>query len=170
MRRYFLGGVGALLLAFTTVNVGGGCNEPPATEFGNPNGLDRKNIPGEGGAEPLVCGSDGGGGGDGGCPSFATDIFPLMAPNGKYRCADLTCHGGASKPDLDGTGAGKLLEGLKAAAVGGKPYVTGPAADTTIVCNMQGTCGSKMPLAPGDDPSTTELCLIDAWVKCGAPP
>lgn len=173
MRRYLLGGLGAFALALSGLYAGAGCNEPPDTTYGNPNALDRKNLPGEGGAEPLVCGAGeggAGGSGDGGCPSFATDIFPNMAANGKWRCADLTCHGGASPPNLDGTSPAAMLENLKAINVTGKSYVNGSAADTTLICNMQGTCGSRMPKAPGVDPTTTELCVIDAWLNCGSPP
>ena len=88
MRRYLLGGLSGLFLlggGVQILSVGLGCNEPVETTYGNPNALDRKNLPGEGGTEPLVCDDGEGGAGqgpDGGCPSFATDIFPYFQANG----------------------------------------------------------------------------------------
>lgn len=157
---------------------GTGCNEPVATSYGNPNGLDRKNIPGEGGAEPLLCGAGGGGDGgaptgDGGCPSFATDIAPYFVANGKWRCADGTCHGGASAPPIDCKDPTTCLSSLKAITVAGKPYIKEGSTDpneSTVMCNLQGACGSRMPKAPGADPTSDELCLLSAWLSCGAPP
>ena len=164
---------GGLQLAGAT-----GCNEPIATSYGNPNTLDRKNLPGEGGAEPLICGAGGGDGGavqgfDGGCPSFATDIFPYFQANGKWRCADGTCHGGASAPPVAGDTPTNCLSSLKAISIGGKPYLAEGSTDpndSTLLCNLQGACGSRMPKAPGADPTTEELCMVEAWLKCGAPP
>jgi hypothetical protein len=176
--RYVLGGVGALLLLSLAVHIAS-CNEPPDTNYGNPNTLDRKNLPGEGGAEPLVCSGDAAVGKfDGGdCPSFAEDIFPYLAPAGKWRCSDKTCHGGGQNPPLDGTSAAACYASLQKVTVAGKPYIPGadgggtvkdPTA-TTFLCNLQGGCGSKMPQAPGADPTPVDLCVVEAWLKCGAP-
>ena len=155
------------------------CNEPPETSFGNPNALSRKNVPGEGGVEALVCtGGEGGageagGGGDGGCPSFTTDIYPYFTAGGAWKCADRTCHGGASAPDIDAGTPEACYQALKKITVLNKPYlpgngVTDPNA-STLLCNLQGSCGSKMPKPPGADPTNAELCKIEAWLKCGAP-
>ena len=38
---------------------------------------------------------------------------------------------------------------------------------SSILCNLQGTCGSKMPKAPGVDPTNADLCKVEAWLKCG---
>ena len=178
MRRYLLGGLSGLFLLGAGVQlVSGalGCNEPVEPTFGNPNGLDRKNLPGEGGAEPLVCGDgEGGAGGfDGGCPSFATDVFPYFQANGKWRCADGACHGGTSAPPVSGDDPTSCLSSLKAISIGGKSYLAEGATDpneSTLLCNLQGTCGSKMPKPPGADPTNEELCMVEAWLKCGAPP
>lgn len=180
MRRFLLGGLGGVFVLGAGVQlVSGalGCNEPVDASFGNPNGLDRKNLPGEGGTEPLVCGDgdgDGGAGGlDGGCPSFATDIFPYFQANGKWRCADGTCHGGTSAPPVAGDDPTSCLSSLKAISIGGKAYLAEGTTDpneSTLLCNLQGTCGSKMPKPPGADPTTAELCIVEAWLKCGAPP
>ncbi len=183
MRRFFLGGLSGLVVLGGAVQLfagagGTGCNEPVATSYGNPNGLDRKNIPGEGGAEPLLCGAGGGGDGgaptgDGGCPSFATDIAPYFVANGKWRCADGTCHGGASAPPIDCKDPTTCLSSLKAITVAGKPYIKEGSTDpneSTVMCNLQGACGSRMPKAPGADPTSDELCLLSAWLSCGAPP
>lgn len=105
------------------------CSEISPTTFGNPNTLDRKSIPGEGGVEELVCsGGDAGDGGgfDGGCPSFATDIYPYLAAAGPWRCADKACHGGASAPPIDGTNAAACLASLKKISVKTAPYVPYP--------------------------------------------
>jgi hypothetical protein len=181
VRRYLVGGLGLFVLGGAVQLLAGAggaaCNEPIATNYGNPNALDRKNLPGEGGAEPLICGGGEGGaagaGFDGGCPSFATDIFPYITANGKWRCADGTCHGGASAPPIDGKDPTSCLSSLKAIAIGGKSYLAEGSKDpnaSTLLCNLQGACGSRMPKAPGADPTTTDLCMVEAWLKCGAPP
>ncbi len=169
------GGFGAYLVLSA-------CSPSPVdVSYGNPNTLDRKNIPGEGGAEPLLCGGDGGGvsakGADGGCGvSFTTDIYPYMKNDGPWQCTTAACHGGGSQPAIDGTSADKCYQSLKAITVVGLPYLPsggakpdGAAASSSITCNLQGSCGSKMPKAPGKDPTTDELCKIDAWLACGAP-
>lgn len=175
-RRYLLPGAFCLVVASAVLHVPAlvACNEVPETSFGNPNTLDRKNLPGEGGAEPLVC--TGGEGGaatfDGGCPSFTTNIYPLFSAAGKFKCADATCHGGKSKPDINGGSPGACLASLKAIEVGARPYIPEAGADpntATLVCNLQGGCGRRMPEPPGQDPTTEELCMIDAWLRCGAP-
>jgi hypothetical protein len=177
--RYWMGGLGGLMLLAAGVHLGLGssaCNEPIATSYGNPNGLDRKNLPGEGGVEALTCGGDAAPTGfDGGCPSFQTDIYPYFKPDGKWRCSDATCHGGASAPPIDGANANDCLASLRGITVGGKVYVPGDAGSSdpnasSLLCNLQGGCGSRMPKAPGVDPTSAELCIVEAWLKCGAPP
>lgn len=179
MRRYLLPAsyvLAGLMLCSLGAHVVS-CNEPVPTNYGNPNTLDRRSLPGEGGAEPLVCSGEAGAakydGGD--CPSFANDIFPLMTPNGKWKCSDTTCHGQASLPLINGATAADCYAALQKITVAGKPYIggdAGSAADlannTTILCNLQGGCGSRMPKPPAQDPTTAELCMIDAWLKCGA--
>lgn len=179
MRRYLLGGVGGVFAITAAVHLSSSaCNEPVATNYGNPNTLDRKNLPGEGGAEPLECSGDAGTSGfDGGCPSFATDIFPYFKADGKWRCADATCHGGASEPRIPVGDPAACLASLRGITVTGKSYVAGgeggaPSTDpsaSSLLCNLQGSCGSRMPKPPGVDPTTAELCMIEAWLKCGAP-
>src|SRR5262245_24786363 len=64
------------------------------TQYGDPAGLRRDNLPGEGGAETVVC--EAGPSGDGGAcaVSFSKDIFPNMTANGAWKCASgNTCHG-----------------------------------------------------------------------------
>lgn len=143
------------------------------TSYGNPNTLDRKAIPGEGGTEIIAC-TDAGGKFDGGCPSFATDIFPYVRGDGGWRCADKACHGGTQTPLIADDSPAACLESLKKATVGGKPYVATAGGDggneSTFACNLQGTCGSKMPDPPGQDPKSDEICMVQAWIQCGAPP
>ncbi len=142
--------------------------EPPSTTYGNPNILDRANIPGEGGTEAPVCGGEGGAVTfEGGSPSFANDIFPLVATS--YHCGDKpSCHGGTQAPAIDVSTAAKALASLKAISVAGQPYIS--ADGGSLLCNLQGSCGSKMPKPPGKDPTDDELCKIQAWLAAGAPP
>ncbi|HSO39309.1 MAG TPA: hypothetical protein VLT33_42575 [Labilithrix sp.] len=149
------------------------CSEITPTTYGNPNTLDRKSVPGEGGVEQLVCsGVDGGETFDGGCPSFATDIYPYFGATGTWRCSDKTCHGGTSAPAIDPASAAACLASLKKITVKGTPYLLSDGGKdpnaSSFLCNLQGSCGSPMPKAPGAITSA-ELCKVEAWLKCGAP-
>lgn len=150
------------------------CSEITPTTFGNPNTLDRKNLPGEGGVEQLVCGAADGGGFDGGCPSFATDIYPYFTAAGTWRCSDKACHGGTSTPPINGANPGACLASLQKIAVKNVPYVLSDGGKdpnaSSLICNLQGSCGSKMPKPPGVDPTAADLCKMQAWLACGAPP
>ncbi len=146
-----------------------GCGDVAATSYGNPNTLDRRNLPGEGGVEALVCSPDAGRYDGGTCPSFAGDIYPYFAAQGAWRCAAAECHGGASAPPVSGQSPAACLTSLKAISVGGQPYIADGGA-STLLCNLQGTCGSRMPKPPGTDPTNDELCKVQAWLNCGAPP
>jgi hypothetical protein len=169
----------AVVAATTAIALAGvralvGCSEITPTTFGNPNTLDRKNLPGEGGVEQLVCsGIDGGGNFDAGCPSFTTDIYPYLTAAGTWRCSDKACHGGTTTPAIDGTSAASCLASLKQITVKNVPYVLSDGGKdpngSSFLCNLQGTCGSPMPKAPGLDPTSTDLCKVEAWLKCGAP-
>ncbi len=174
VRRALLG----LVLATVSVSawlVLESCSEPPETRYGNPGALDRGKIPGDGGVEQLIC--DGGGGaregGEGGCPSFDADIFPNMLPNGKWRCTDPTCHGGASSPTIASTSPQACLASLREIQLLALPYVPADGGRdpnaSRLLCNLQGSCGSKMPEPPGADLSVDELCMLQAWLQCGAP-
>lgn len=175
MRRYMLL-TAAAALALLGVRAIVACSEITPTTFGNPNALDRAKVPGEGGVEPLLCTGDAGFDGtkfDGGCPSFATDIYPYFAAAGTWRCSDKTCHGGTSLPPVDGTAAATCLASLKKITVKGTPYLLSDGGKdpnaSSLLCNLQGSCGSPMPKAPGATPSAVELCKVEAWLKCGAP-
>ena len=182
MRSYFIGGCGALLAVSAVLQVSAlaaGCNQPEETPYGNPNTLDRKNLPGgEAGVTVLSCGGGRDAGGasfDGGCPSFATDIYPYFLDRGKWKCSAAVCHGGSQAPLIAANTPAAALDGLRKSTVGGKPYIpTGDGGDartaTTLLCNLQGACGSKMPKAPGIDLTPEELCIVDTWVGCGSPP
>jgi hypothetical protein len=169
MRGRYVIVAAATALALVGVRALVACSEITPTTFGNPNTLDRKNLPGEGGVEQLVCSGDAsvdGGGFDGGCPSFATDIYPYFTAAGTWRCSDKGCHGGATAPAIDGTNAAACLASLKKINVKNVPYLlsdggTDPNA-SSLLCNLQGTCGSPMPKAPGADPTTADLCKVEA--------
>jgi hypothetical protein len=174
--RFLFGAVVAGAAATTAYGALSSCAAPPETSYGNPNTLDRKNLPGEGGVEPLVCAGDAAPGlFDGGnCPSFAADIYPYFTANGAWKCSAGTCHGGASAPDIPAATPTECLAALKGIAVQNRAYVpsdggTDPNA-SSLLCNLQGTCGSRMPKPPGTDPTQAELCKVEAWLKCGAPP
>lgn len=178
MRRSLIGGLGSLLvLCIGSPLLPGatGCHEPAPTSYGNPSGLDRKNLPGEdadGGAVELTC-PRGSSSDDAGCPSFATDIFPNLTASGKWRCSDSACHGGANAPPIDGKDPTTCLSTLKSITVAGKPYLSEGSSDpnaSAIMCTLQGSCGSRMPKPPGADVTTEDLCLLEAWLRCGAPP
>jgi hypothetical protein len=107
------------------------------------------------------------------CPSFASDIYPSMKGSGAWRCADSSCHGGGrNAPAIDDSSASACLNSLKAVTIRGKAYIAGgsdPSA-SSILCNVQGACGEKMPKSPAPSLSNAEVCKIEAWLKCGAPP
>lgn len=162
---------GLAVVALVAVHPATGCIDATDVEFGNPNGLDRKNLPGDAAVvvEPT-CGA-----GVPACPSFEADIYPNVRAGGKWRCADATCHGGFASPTLSCEDAVSCLASLGAISLLGKPYVVpdgGAGADpraAQMLCSLQGACGSKMPKPPGLDPSNEDLCVVDAWLKCGAP-
>jgi hypothetical protein len=165
------------------------CTAPPAQTYGNPNGLLRSNLPGDGGGvSPILCGGDGGGGDgglvlldDGGCPvSFTNDLLPnFVAQNGQpnigaWDCSSANCHGGnAQAPPVKCTlegGAGQCIDSLSQISVAGIPYLSADAGGVPgIVCNLQGTCGNAMPQPPGKQPTADDLCKLQAWISCGAP-
>lgn len=179
MRRRYVLLAGAAAVAFAGFRALVACTEITPTTFGNPNTLDRKNLPGEGGIEQLVCaggeaGAGDGGGFDGGCPSFATDIYPYFTAAGTWRCSDKACHGGTTAPAIDGTDPAKCLASLQKISVTSLPYLLSDGGKdenaSAMLCNLQGACGSKMPKPPGLDPSQADLCKVEAWLKCGSPP
>jgi hypothetical protein len=158
------------------------CTDPPGTEYGNPSGLRHENLPGEAGAQALTCGGDGGdegGTGTTGTPgacvvSWSKDIYPNIKADGAWACASTKCHGGSQAPKIDATTPQTAYDSLKSYMMGGNPfpYVNPGSADpsqSTILCNLQGTCGNRMPIAPGTPLTPEELCKVDAWVRCSAP-
>jgi hypothetical protein len=179
-------GVVGVLAVGLAVAVTVACSGPAGTPYGNPNTLDRKNIPGEGGVEPLTCTLSADAGlkdAGGGCGvSFAADIYPYFADAG--GCAQRACHGAGSKnpPAIDVSTPAALYASLKTATAANLPYLPSGAADaaapmgdggggggTSLVCNLRGQCGRKMPEGTGKDPSPDDLCRMQTWVNCGAP-
>lgn len=159
----------------------------PTTNFGNPNALDRRTIPGDGGMDELICsanGPDARAPGDGGAcsTSWSNDLYPQFGDDGAWKCSVAACHGKADgpKPDLSGKTSTEVLRQLRASTVKvgnlALPYI--PAADAgttmdsrtyTFLCNLRGDCGSKMPRPPGKDLESADLCKVSAWINCGAP-
>lgn len=177
MLRTFLGGLGGLSLLAVGLMLSSACFDVADTNYGNANGLARSNIPGEAGVIGAACTSftvsiDGGGS----CPSFANDIFPYF--NGAWACTSAGCHGGPQAPQMNPASASETIAGMASYSIAGKPYLptgTGggdagdPVTSSSFMCNVQGTCGSKMPKAPGIDLTGEEICLVQAWLRCGAP-
>jgi hypothetical protein len=162
------GGVGALC-SITS------CGEAPTVPYGNPQTLQRSNLPGEAGITTLVCAGDGGSGQsfEGGSPSFALDIYPYFAPTGPWHCGDKNCHGGLTPPNIITAEAGACYASLTQAKVSGSmPLVNldggKDPTQSALLCNLQGSCGNKMPQPPGTDPTDLDLCKIQAWLSAGA--
>ncbi len=148
--------------------------EPPGTTYGNPNSLVAVTVDGSA-AAPTCGGGDSGTSGktfDGGCPSFSTDVFPLVQTT--WKCGDKNgCHGGAQTPPIDTSTAAKCLASLKAITLpeNNQPYIAADGGQ--MLCNLEGTCGQAMPLINGvgaKAPTESDLCTVQAWLKCGAPP
>lgn len=166
----FAGLVTAVAVASLHLTSTAGCIEEDTTQFGNPNTLSRANLPGEAGVTPVITGCAAHF--DGGCPSFDTDIYPYLTAAGAWKCADATCHGSVSKPEIKGDSPDTLFASLAVIQLDGKPYLPGNGvepANARMLCSLQGICGDKMPKPPGIDPTPEELCIIDAWLKCGTP-
>jgi len=173
------------LASIASVAFGYACSTP-STNYGNPNALDRRTIPGDGGTEELICSTDGGTdarAGDGGCStSWSRDLYPQFLETGAWKCSSAQCHGKAANPPapaLNGRTPSEVLAQMRQATVqvGGAPvpYIPRPDAggmdvrSYTFLCNLHGDCGSRMPQPPGKDLETAELCKVSAWINCGAP-
>ena len=164
-------------LALVTVAA---CSFEEGTKFGAPSGLKRDNLPlpNEAAAPPFdaSCGPMPEGGSTCGV-KWSTDIWPLISRSGPWKCADPNCHGGnANSPPINDPdqayAALATFTGIDA-----KPYINPCSNDpmaSTFICNLQGTCGQKMPLQDdmlGSKPATAmEIGLVTTWVtQCGAP-
>lgn len=175
VQRSWAGSAGLLSLpilglsALVLYGTASGCVEEDPTQFGNPNTLSRQNLPGEAGVIPVVSGCATRF--DGGCPSFDVDIYPYLTAAGAWKCADGACHGSVSKPTIKCETPDACFDSLTAIQVDGKPLLSagGDPASARMLCNLQGTCGAKMPKPPGIDPTPDELCIVDTWLKCGSP-
>jgi hypothetical protein len=173
---------GAVLLAIAAGP--SGCSSDDSTHYGPPGGLLGKMLPlpASGGSDGGSASFDAGGGAlaDGGscAVSWTTQIAPGMAPGGKWKCADSTCHGGLQGPKMTADPAATYAS-LASYTTQFAPrmlrYIdpgnTDPAA-SGIECNLSGaTCGNQMPLTfNGAQPlSSQELADLDTWIRCGAP-
>jgi hypothetical protein len=176
-RTLALSGVVAMLAGALAVTVS--CSTDPTTSYGNPNTLNRGNLPGgdEAGIETVSC-ADAGIPGDGGCPSFATAIYPQMKADGNWKCAKNGCHArGGTPPIIDDTSAANAYDSLRQVQpIGGTiPYINVASKDPSqsgFYCNCATrTCGIAMPKDSTGVKQLTigEICTIEAWVKCGSP-
>jgi hypothetical protein len=160
------------------------CSFDEGTKFGAPSGLKRDNLPlPPEAAAPGVdasCAMPAEGGSTCGV-KWSTDIWPLMSGSGPWNCADANCHGGnANSPAInDSDQAYAALAGFNAIKVNNvaKPYILPCSNDpmaSAFLCNLQGTCGIKMPLQNdmlGSKPATMdEIAKVQLWItQCGAP-
>lgn len=160
------------------------CAIEDGTKYGNPSGLKRDNLPSppEGGTSS---GGDAGacameaGAGEGGAScgvSWSNDIWPKLSGSGTWKCAAAQCHGGGStSPPINDKD--QAYDALTAYMVAGKPYIKPCSNDpnaSSFICNLQGTCGNKMPLVDSMlgsmAASQTEISQLNTWViQCGAP-
>lgn len=176
----------AWVLGTVTAMVSGGavlsvpaCSTVPDQNYGDPTGLRSANLPGEAGA--VVTGVCEGGLGlpadaavpEGGCRvSFERDLYPRFLLDGGWRCAAPACHGGGQPPVLDGGSPEALLATLRGYSLQGTPYLA-PSTDggdpkrSALYCNLLRTCGSPMP--PSVPAKPQELCILETWLRCGAP-
>lgn len=129
------------------------------------------------GSSSGATGDGGTTGGDGGqmtmaCQvSWANTVYPMLNSTGAGHCSSSNCHAtGAGGVTLD-DGATKMYGQLAQALVGAKPLVKPNdtnAADSSIVCVLQGTCGAQMPTG---FPALTgpQIGQVQTWVQCGSP-
>jgi hypothetical protein len=156
------------------------CSLENDVRYGNPGNLNKDNLPGEAGLEPLACGGgDGGGGGregGAGCSvSWSQDIYPRMIGNAGWQCATAACHApGKEPPAIDTANAAAALTALKAYSMKTRPnlkYIdtSGDPSKSTIECNLGGGCNPTMPIGAGKQLTSAERCDLHAWLQCGAP-
>lgn len=178
--RFGLLGLGVVAIGVAAVAACTGEVEDP--RYGPPSGLRNVNLPtpqtSGTGTTPKPTG-DAGGTGEGGvnpqnCTvKFSTDIYPKMQPGGTWKCADQTCHGGATPPAIDANNAANAYTQLTKDTSTGKPYIkagsTNPG-DSGFACSLLGQCGPQMPI-PGSvgQKDTDGETKLNTWLQCGAP-
>ena len=178
--RWALVGVAACSLV---VGVAAGCNIEADTKFGNHSGLLKENLPtppaaGDGGGEGgVLCNGNGPIDGGACAVSWKTDIWPKMSSSGVWSCANNKCHGAtANDPSsLDGQDHAYAIL-TKWTTTGGKPYINPCTTDpdaSSYLCNMNGSCGTRMPYPDntiGSGPATPgDLATLTTWIACGSP-
>jgi hypothetical protein len=130
-------------------------------------------APSDGGVTPPV---------DGGGPppvaaKFSTDIFPLMQPNGAWKCSTSGCHQNGQQPNIDPANAANAYTQLAAYSLVANPpgmkYLVPGQNDPTksaFDCNLKGTCGTgQMPLTPGTPATPADIAKLESWLASGAP-
>jgi len=174
--RTFLSGACGLFALAVGLQLFSACYDVSDTSYGNANGLSRSNLPGEAGSAAATCDTSTLKFEAGACPSFASDIFPYM--QGVWSCVSGGCHGGQQAPKMDPENAGATLAVLRVTMVAGRNYIPSAAAaaaggdltsTTSMLCNVQGSCGHGMPISPGVPLTASEQCILQAWINCGSP-
>ena len=151
-----------------------GCGADDAPRFGPPGGLRVRSAAGSDLACELGAGVDTTGAT---CPDWPSEIFPLF--DGPLACARGGCHG-VSVPGQVGAAGLTLVAGdatasyaaLASYAAHDRPYVREGAPDEAyILCNLDGTLGTRMPIAPPAEPlAAADRVLVGNWVACGMHP
>lgn len=153
------------------------CSSEPDVKYGNPSTLNKDNLPGEAGLEPLSCGE----GGvvttdDGGCAvSWKNDIYMRMIGNDGWQCATSQCHApGKQSPSIDPADAGGAYASLSAYKMSTRPQLnyidkSKDPSKSSIECNLSGACNPAMPIGGGKPLTDDERCKLHVWLQCGAP-
>jgi hypothetical protein len=160
-------------LAVAAIN----CSEPDRPRLGGPNALEGKDHPRPSAVEELnpeagICG-DGKGAIEGGAcaVSFSKDIIPLLTGTA-WGCAGASCH--VSTPPKITTNAQETWDNFRRFTIDNKKYAnpcsTDPAT-STFECNIKATesCGKKMPIGAGTQPSEADIKKVRDWLVCGSP-
>lgn len=158
------------------------------TNYGPPDGLTNKKLPSpqfpvaneqQSGGTDGIC--------DGGAPaqdpnctvSFKTDIYEkFFVATGTWQCAGSDCHeegaagSSVNSPPIHATDPTKAYNSLVNYQIGGKRYIDPCSTDpnaSSIICNLQGACGTTMPYPPVPIATSDQLPPLQTWLQCGAP-
>jgi hypothetical protein len=166
-------------LALTALGLAAACNDETPS-FGRAGGLKGETPTDNGASSGGVTPDSGGGGGgactppvEGGiCPSYMSDVFPLLAPDSGWGCGQTGCHvtGGLDPKPL--VTADDVYNKLTTYKIGSRLYIDPKCGDpdaSAILCNLAGNCGTKQMPPDGGTPDLGKMGTLTAWLKCGAP-
>jgi predicted CxxxxCH...CXXCH cytochrome family protein len=161
-------------LGIALVAMGPACSNEPDVTYGKPGLLTKEALPGEAGAEPLLCAGDAGADGGPCSVSWKKDIFPKMV--GAWTCAASNCHAPGNKqaPAIDPADENASYTTLAGYKMSTKPMLNyidngGDPAKSSMECNLGGGCNPTMPIGNGMPLTQVERCQLHSWLRCGAP-